>query len=238
MRVRSFKSGWIPSRIATRTYLLNSDASIKNAPIISIVADWQKSIFKPNGVTAIVGGHWDGTTYVNSWFDDTPDDYNIPMQHGRSYERRTSVEFFNCQSNIWNQIDCGIRIAGSDWTRPRYRLQDMSGKWDEFPHFKKPQFNLFFRSDYGESVLDFPVFPDLGISEFDSLRLRSGKNDWENPFIIDEFVRRNFNNMGNVCSKGCISWLFVNGVQRAYYNLVERYDEKFFQVWYENNTCF
>ncbi|MCK5851668.1 chitobiase/beta-hexosaminidase C-terminal domain-containing protein [bacterium] len=235
LRARAFKTGWIPSRTVTRTYLLNSDASIKNAPIISIVADWQKSIFKPNGVTSIVGGHWTGTTYVDYWIDDTPDDYNIPMQHGRSYERRTSVEFFNCQSNIWNQIDCGIRIAGSDWTRPRYRLQDMSGKWDEFPHFKKPQFNLFFRSDYGDNNLDFPVFPDLEISKFDSLRLRSGKNDWKNPFIIDEFVRRNSIKMGNVCSKGCISWLFVNGVQRAYYNLVERYDEKFFQEHYNSN---
>jgi len=236
LRVKAFKSGWIPSRIATRTYIINAGSAIKNAPIISIIADWQKSIFKPNGVTSIVGGHWDGTSYADSWHDDTPDDYNIPMQHGRSYERRTSVEFFNYQSNIWNQTDCGIRIAGSDWTRPRYRLQDMSGKWDEFPHFKKPQLNLFFRSDYGESVLNFPLIPESEVTKFDSLRLRSGKNDWKNPFIIDEFVRRNFINMGNVASKGCISWLFVNGVQRAYYNLVERYDEKFFQLWNKNNN--
>ena len=234
LRVRAFKSGWISSRIATRTYLINSDASITNAPIISIVADWEKSIFKPNGVTSIVGGHWDGSSYGDRWYDDTPDDYNIPMQHGRPYERRTSVEFFNCQSNLWKQIDCGLRIAGSDWTRPRYRLQDLSGKWDEFPHFKKPQLNLFFRSDYGESVLKFPLIPNSEITKFDSLRLRSGKNDWKTPFIIDEFVRRNFIKMGNVCSKGFISWLFVNGVQRAYYNLVERYDEKFYQLW--NNS--
>ena len=144
LRARSFKKGWIPSKTVTRTYLLYASAAIRNVPIVSIVADTGKSLYKPNGVTSIVGGYWDGVWYAN-----TPKDYNIPIQRGRSYERPTSVEFFNYKTNLWNQTDCGIRIAGSYFTRPRYTLQDLSGKWDVGPTTKKPQFNIFFRSDYG-----------------------------------------------------------------------------------------
>jgi len=147
----------------------------------------------------------------------------------------TSVEFLYYGTNIWSQIDCGIRIAGSDWTRPQYYLQDLSGKWDKYPHVNKPQFNIYFRSDYGESVLDFPLIPDSEVTKFDSLRLRGGKNDWYNPFVIDEFVRRIAINMGQVNSKGYLAWLFVNGEQKGYFNPVEKLDERFFQEWYDSN---
>jgi len=236
LRARAFKTGWIPSKTVTRTYLLNMNDSIRNVPIISIVGDWGKSIFKPNGVTSIVGGHWDGNPPAFGWWQaDTPDDFNIPMQRGRPYERPVSIEFFSYNTNLLTQADCGIRIAGSDWTRPQYYLQDLSGKWDEFPHVNKPQFNVYFRSDYGDSVLDFPLMPGSEITKFNSLRLRGGKNDWVNPFIIDEFVRRLSIEMGQVGSRGYLAWLFVNGDFKAYFNPVERLDESFFQEWYDSN---
>ncbi len=236
LRARAFKTGWIPSKTITRTYLLYANNIIRNAPIVSIVADTGKSMFKPNGVTAIVGGHWNNNPPEFGWWvADTPDDYDIPLQRGRPYERRTSIEFFDYHTNIWNQTDCGIRIAGSNWTRPQYYLQDLSGKWDKFPHVNKPQFNVYFRSDYGDSVLDYPLMPDSQVTKINGLRLRGGKNDWQNPFIIDEFVRRYAINMGQVNSKGYLAWLFVNGEQKAYFNPVERLDERFFQKWYDSD---
>ncbi|MCK5851669.1 chitobiase/beta-hexosaminidase C-terminal domain-containing protein, partial [bacterium] len=236
LRAKAFKTGWIPSKTVTRTYLLYASDAIRNVPIVSIVTDSGKSMYKPNGVTAIVGGHWNGNPPDYGWWEaDTPDDFDIPMQHGRPYERPTSVEFLYYATNIWSQIDCGIRIAGSRWTRPQYYLQNLTGKWDKFPHNNKPQFNIYFRSDYGESVLDFPLIPDSEVTKFDSLRLRGGKNDWQNPFILDEFVRRISINMGQVGSKGYLAWLYVNGEQKAYFNPVERLDERFFQEWYDSN---
>ncbi|MCK5852788.1 lamin tail domain-containing protein [bacterium] len=225
LRVKAYKTGWIPSRTITRSYLLHSDLIIKKVPIVSIVADWEKSIFKPNGVCSIVGGN---TADSNPWHNYTPDDYNIPMHRGRPYERPVSVDFFY-GTDSWKQIDCGIRIAGSDYTRPRYRLQDLSGRWEHGPTTQKAQFNLFFRSDYGESTLKFPLIPNLNVTKFDSLRLRGGKNDWKTPFIMDEFLRRCFVNLGQAGSKGYIAWLFINGELKTYFNPCERYDEHFFQ---------
>ena len=54
------KQAGFSSKTATRTYLLYASDSIRNAPIVSIVADTERTMYKPNGVTAIVGGHWDG----------------------------------------------------------------------------------------------------------------------------------------------------------------------------------
>jgi len=231
LRAKAFKTGWIPSKTVTRTYLLYANNAIRNAPIISIVADSGKSLFKPNGVTSITGGIWnDGV-----WNAQTFDDFNVPLQRGRPYERSASIEFLYYNTNLWNQTDCGIRIAGSDWTRPRYYLQDLTGKWKSDPHIKKPQFNIYFRSDYGESVLDFSLIPNSKVTKFDSLRLRGGKNDWDNPFIIDEFVRRININMGQVGSKGFLAWLFVNGEQKGFFNPVERLDEKFMQENFDSN---
>jgi len=237
LRVRAFKTGWIPSKTVTRTYLLNANNSIRDVPIVSLVADWEKSIFKPNGVTSIVGGEWDNPDpWLGNWSALTPDDYNILMQRGRPYERNISIEFLYYNTNLWSQIDCGFRTSGSDWSRPKYRLQDLSGKWkDVCVHVDKPQFNVYFRSDYGDSVLDFPLIPGSEVKKFDSLRLRAGKNDHINPFIIDEFLRRVFINMGQFGSKGFLAWLFVNGEQKAYFNPVERLDERFFQEWFDSN---
>ncbi len=237
LRAKAFKTGYIPSKTITRTYLLYANDAIKNVPIVSIVADTGKSLFKSNGVTSIVGGQWsDPNPWVGNWSALTPDDYNIPIQRGRPYERTASIEFLYYATNLWNQTDCGIRMSGSDWTRSKYILQDLTGQWNnDHPHFDKPQFNIFFRSDYGDSILDFPLMPKSNVTKFDSLRLRGGKNDHKSPFIIDEFLRRVFINMGQVGSKGYLAWLFINGEQKAYFNPVERLDEKFFQENYNSN---
>lgn len=231
IRTRAFKPGWIPSRTITRTYFINESDVVRNVPVVSIVGNAQRTLFKSNGVTAINGGAW----IDNIWQAQTADDYNIPQQRGRPYERPASIMFFDDSSHVWKEIDCGIRIAGSNYTRKRYYLQDLTGFWDLHTNIKKPQFNLYFRSDYGEGTLDFPFIANSDVQKFDSIRLRSGKNDWKNPFIIDEFVRRISINMGHVSSKGYLAWLFVNGERKAYFNPVERLDERFFQEWYDSN---
>ena len=230
LRARAFKSNFIPSKTVTRTYILNAYYFVTNVPVISIVGDTQKSLFKSNGITAVIGGQWAGQW--NLWEPLTPDDYHIPSMVGRVSERPASVEFLNYEDGSWKQVDCGIRIAGTG--RRQYQLQNMDGRWDQWTYINKPQLNLFFRSDYGDSILKFPAIPDFDVTKFDSIRLRAGKNDWKNPFVNDEFARRTLVNMGQKGSKGFVAWLYVNGDRKAYYNPVQRYDEKFFQEAYNS----
>lgn len=234
LRARAFQPGAIPSPTVTRTYFVHEPAPVTNITTLCITADPEKSLFKPHGVTAIVGGYWDGSGLPpgSAWHPLTPDDYNIPIEHGRPYERPASLEI-HCPGEKWQQDDFGLRIAGN--IRQWYYLQDLSGRWDGFVTENKPQFNAFFRSDYGVKTFDYPLVEGSKVDVFDSIRLRSGKNDWKNPFIVDEIARRLFVDMGHATSRGRVASLYVNGEYKAYYNIIERMDERFLQEHHNSN---
>lgn len=106
----------------------------------------------------------------------------------------------------------------------------MSTGWWSSAHVNKPQFNLYFRSAYGTEPFEINLAPwVLPTTSYESLRLRGGKNDWDRPFIRDELMRRLNADLGQPTSKGMIAALYVNGIFRAYYNPVERYDVNYLQ---------
>ncbi|HYG36147.1 MAG TPA: lamin tail domain-containing protein [Clostridia bacterium] len=117
-------------------------------------------------------------------------------------------------------MDCGIRVHGSDYRRPRINPTT------------KVSFRLYFRGDYGPGQLDYPLFPLTTVRQFDQIVLRSGFDDQDNPFIRDEIHRRLSHDMGQVASHGTLAILFLNGVMHTnspYYNPCERVHQEFFQ---------
>ena len=63
---------------------------------------------------------------------------------------------------------------------------------------------------------------DDPIDTYRRFRVRAGKNDIKNPFIIDELVRRMSRDMGQPASTGVINTLYVNAELKGFYNMVER----------------
>ncbi len=232
LRARAFKAGAIPSKTITRTYLLDQAAALQNQPAIILTGHEPQVMYAPHGVAAIVGGQY----ISRRWNATGPDDYNIPMQRGRPWERQVSFEVINGPSNEWIQVDAGLRISGSNYTRPRYILNqsDLDDRWDGNAHKDKPQFNMFFRKVYGTGRFEYPLMPNWPITSFDGIRLRGGKNDYDNPFITDELMRRLFINCGQPGSPGVIANLYYNGEYKSYYNPAARYVEAFFQDAYNS----
>jgi hypothetical protein len=227
VRARAFAAGWVPSETVTRSFLVNQPALLRRVPALLLAGEWAEAFHKPNGVASIVGGAYSS----GLWRSTSPDDYNIPMKRGRPYERPISLEFAYPTNNNVKQANAGLRIAGSNYSRPRYVLQNMTNTWYSDSHNNKPQLNVFFRSDYGTEPFDFKLNPDLlPKTPYESLRLRSGKNDWDRPFIRDEFMRRLYADTGQPSSVGLIAALYVNGIFRCYYNPVERYDTGYLQA--------
>ena len=140
------------------------------------------------------------------------------------------------EDGVIEKADCGIRLAGSAYSRPRYQLQDLSGPWYQSTHLNSPQLNLFFRGDYGKAEIRGELFKRSPLDRFESIRLRSGKNDWSNPFVIDELARRLHAAMGQPSALGNLVNLYVNGEFKRYYNPCERYDERFFQEHFETDA--
>lgn len=215
--VRAFATiaGWKPSRVVTHTYIIAPSAAIRSLPIISLVGDPGQTFFEPNGVAAIVGG-----TYVNGvWQSTGPGSYNNILN--RDLERPVSFEWILPDGNAI-QLDCGLRVHGSNYLRPRYR-PDSKFSW-----------RLYFRGEYGPDVLDYPLFP-FEVRTFDTIVIRAGHNDMTNPFIKDELVRRLLKDMGHVSSGGTFANLFINGQYKGYYNPCEHIDEHFCQQWFASN---
>jgi hypothetical protein len=231
-------SNWMPSRTITQTYIFNASEAIKSMPLVSIVGDARESLYEPDGVMAIVGGYYDGD---GVWRSDGPGSYNNPIHRGREYERPVSMEVIDPQTGINLQIDCGIRVHGSDYTRPRYtRGDDWLTCWNGWPSMNsnKFSFNLFFRSSYGDKRFEYPFFPFIDVYSFQSIVLRGGHNDACAPFIKDEWARRLFREMGAVQVTGTFANIYINGDYKGFYNPTARADQEFFQEWYGTDNDF
>jgi hypothetical protein len=228
LRAAAIKSGWMPSRTITHTYIFNASDKIRSLLVISIVGDEHEDLFEPNGIMAIVGG-----TYVNGqWTSGGTGTYNNPMQRGREYERGVSAELVCPNNNSGFQEDCGIRVQGSDYHRVRYRRDDPN--WFGYYNYNKFSFKLYFRNNYGSSQLEYPLFPFSDIGRWRCIVLRGGHNDMFNPFIQDELVRRLHRDMGAMDGTGIMANIFLNGEYKAYYNPCERIDEELLQEWYNS----
>ncbi len=101
---------------------------------------------------------------------------------------------------------------------------------------QKPSFNLFFRDEYGNPDVSLPLNGENSpVKTFEQFRVRAGKNDIQNPFYIDELVRRMSRDMGQVASTGVINTLYVNGELKGFYNLVERLRTPFFRSYHSSD---
>ncbi|MCF7848808.1 MAG: lamin tail domain-containing protein [Kiritimatiellales bacterium] len=231
LRAATVSADGVASDPATRNYLMNAPEALKSLPALCMVGDEEQTFFHPHGITAIVGGVYTNTD-KNRWMPVTPDDYHSPVMHGRPYERRVCVDVVKAGTNIWTQLDCGVRIVASSFSRSKLKFlpADMEGTWYGDTTKNKAQFNLFVRGIYGDDEFENRLIPESPLEALPQVRVRSGKNDWKNPFIRDEIMRRLYSDMGHVCSVGSLVGLWVNGTYRCFYNPCERYGEPFYQA--------
>ena len=224
VRAMAIKEGFKPTRLYTHTYIFNASDAVKSLPAVSLVGDEGKTFYEPNGVMAIVGGSYGGSGWVSSG----PDSYNHMLDRG--LERPVSAEWIDPGGGPGFQIDCGLRVHGSNYMRPRYRRQN--GLWSGSG---KISFRLYFRGRYGPSRLEFPLFAESDVEEFASIVLRGGHNDRTNPFIKDELVRRLHQDMGQRACMGNFANLFINGQYKGYFNPTEHVKEEACQLWFDSD---
>ncbi|MFP6895516.1 MAG: Calx-beta domain-containing protein [Roseibacillus sp.] len=227
IRARAFAPGHIPSKDLSFTYLISQNPRIETLPAISLVEDAGHSFFLPEGIMAISGGSFDGK---GKWQPGDIDSYNVPQHRGPATERKTSVELVYPDGAAGFRDKVAIRMAGSGYTRPRYRMEHTGDSpWRLYTPPEKGSMNLIWRDEIGADELDFELFPGWHTTNFKQLRLRAGNNDSINPFICDEYVRRLFGEMGHDSLRGMFAMLYVNGSFKGIYNLCERLRNETFQ---------
>ena len=223
IRAIAFAPGYIGSKVVTATYIIGASAEEKSLPSLCVVGDPTKDLWAPDGIMVIDGS------------------FNSFTQHGDAWERKISMEYFDpsgapaSSERLGFQEDCGIRVHGSKGRREGYLIAPtIQEAWDDYRY--KISFRYYFRDEYGNSRLAYPLIPNSNVTDLKHIVMRAGTDDPYNPFIKDEMSRRLMAQMGNVTSKGTFIHFYLNGYFKGYYNPVENYTEDFFQNVYASDT--
>ncbi len=161
-------------------------------------------------------------TDLDNLFDSTSGIYANALQDGREWERKISLELIHPDQREGFQVNAGLRIRGG-----------MSRNANNPKH----SFRLFFRSEYGDAKLNYPLFEDEGVSEFDKIDLRTGQNfSWHlsagsntenSTWLYDIHTRDSQARMGHPYTRSRYYHLYINGQYWGLYQTEERPESSF-----------
>ena len=243
LRAAAFKTDLVPTNIDTQTYLFLDDV-IKQSPNGQVPSGWPSSGVNGQELNYgmdpdIVGGRHSEQEVINALkalptismvtplanlFNGQTGIYVNAGGSGRNWERPASFELLNPDASLGFQIDGGVRVRGG------------FSRSDGNP---KHAFRLFFRRDYGEGKLRFPLFGDEGTDEFDNVDLRTSQNyswsfqnDSRNNFLRDVWSRDIQHEMGQPYTRSRFYHLYINGVYWGLFQTQERAEASFAEAYF------
>jgi len=161
-------------------------------------------------------------TDLKNLFDPDSGIYVNALPRGSEWERATSVELLNPDGSPGFQINAGLRIRGG-WGRTGINF--------------KHAFRLFFRKEYGDGKLRYPLFGDEGVTEFDNVDLRTSQNyswaydgggDGSHYTELREVFSRDLQrDMGQPYTRSRYYHLYINGTYWGLYQTQERSEASF-----------
>jgi autotransporter-associated beta strand protein len=150
------------------------------------------------------------TTDIANLYDPTLGIYANPQSVGRGWERPVSMELINPGGAPGFQVEAGMRIRGG---------------YSSSPANPKHSMRFFFRREYGDASLAFPLFGTSGTDEFEKIDFRTSQNySWsfagsgQNAFVRDVFARDTQAAMGQPHTRSVSYHVYING---RYYGLFE-----------------
>jgi hypothetical protein len=201
-----------PEMMSDTAFASSVKDALTDLPTISLVTD--KGFLFSNSLNPDSGG-----IYIYTG----PPLTNTTNGTGYGWERPVSFELFDSKDSVSLQADCGLRIEGGHSRRPEKN--------------PKHSFRLVFRSKYGPSKLNFPLFGSDAVSEFNTFIIRAGfGNTWTHwswserkmaQYLRDRWSKDTHKAMGYVASHGFFVHLYINGIYWGIYNPSERLDKNF-----------
>ena len=237
IRARAFKEGLEPSNVETATYIFIDDI-LTQSPNGEVPTGW------PSPNTSQLLDYGMDPAIVNSatWGPQLEDAlkqipsmsivmdiddfigssngiYTHAGNHGKNWERPISLELINPDASPGFQINAGLRIRGG---------------FSRSNNNPKHAFRLFFRDEYGDGKLNFPLFDGEGVDEFEKFDLRTTQNyswafggDSRNAFVRDVFSRDLQGAMGQPYTRSRFYHLYINGQYWGLYQSEERPEARF-----------
>jgi hypothetical protein len=235
LRARAFKLGFEPSFVEASSYIFVTDV-VNQSPNGQV-----PSGFPVNGVNGqemnygidpdiinLYGAQavrnsllslstFSITTDAANLFNPTTGIYVNAENRGNDWERLATVELINPDGSLGFEVNAGLRIRGG-YSRGGFN--------------PKHAFRFYFRSDYGDGKLEYPLFGNEGTDEFDVLDLRTEQNyswssggDVQNTFLREVFGRDTQGDMGQQYTRSRYHHLYINGVYWGVFMTQERVEE-------------
>lgn len=245
VRAAAFLAGYQPTDVDTHSYLFVDDVirqSPTGAPPPGWPSSWGANTVDYGMDPAVVNDPRYRDTIksdlkslpsfsivmrLSDLFDPASGIYANPGQDGVNWERPCSLEMIYPDGREGFQVNAGIRIRGG-----------FSRSTDNPKH----AFRFFFREEYGDSKLDYPLFGESGAQEFDKLDIRTFQNySWSfqgngegvhGTFLRDQFSRDTQLAMGWQAERGDYCHLYINGQYWGLYNTCERPEAAFGETYF------
>ena len=138
-----------------------------------------------------------------------------PYFTGRSWEREAEILFYEPQYGTGFQAPAGVRVHGAG-----SRV------------YEKKSLRLYFRGEYGQPDITYPLFPDSEKSIFKRFVLHDGGQDIPAESVNATLLRNHLvgnlaREAGSFATHSRPVLLFINGELWGIYNLRERIDDRY-----------
>ena len=153
--------------------------------------------------------------YVNAYGD------------GIGWERECNFELINPDGSEGFCVNAGLRIRGG---------------WSRHYNYPKHSFRLFFRSEYGDAKLEYPLFGSEGVDHFDKIDLRTSQNYawsigyYQNTMVREVFSRDSQRDTGQPYTRSRYYHLFINGMYWGLFQTQERSEARFASDYFGDNV--
>ncbi len=249
LRAVAFKEGYYPTDIDTQTYIFLSDVLLQSPTGQRPTPEWPGS--SVNGQSIVYGMDPDIVTRA-PW----------KLQMIDALESLPTMSLVTDLDNLFgskNGIFVNARSDGPDWERPAsleliyppnaeglgfpdgadegFQINAgvrIRGGYSRSGNNPKHAFRFFFRDEYGDSKLNYPLFGDEGVDKFDKVDLRTSQNySWafggpnNNTMVREVFSRDLQGEMEQPYTRSRYYHLYVNGQYWGIFQTQERSEARY-----------
>ncbi|MFC1552542.1 CotH kinase family protein [Candidatus Latescibacterota bacterium] len=199
VRARTFEVGLFPGPVCTNTYLINEAIEL---PIISMSTN-PENLWDDN-----IGIYVKGNSSALGGYADAPK--GPAANWFEDWERPIHIEFYEPDGTQGFSIDAGVKIVGKG---------NRNGAQKALAFFARPK--------YGYEEIDYQIFPNLPITKFKSIVLRTAGSDKNATFFRDALHQRIMQPLDLEVQGYRPSVLFINGEYWGIHNIREKLNEDY-----------
>lgn len=212
LRATAFKDGWFSPRGAAGTWFVGGAPLLHTLKVFSLMSDYDNlfgdpcGLFVPGDIYNALG--WNGQ-YVG-----------LPnanyFQYGDAWERPIFVQLFETDRTLAITQLMGVRNHGA-WSRGAAQKTLL----------------MYAREEYGDSQVDYALFPDQKDTGFKRFLLRNSGNDWSSVGFRDAMMQQVFRPSARCGTQDYTpAVIYVNGEYWGVENIREHYSKYYLERHY------